>query len=125
MNTNFEETLNKITEFLKNETKTETVIGEQFKLGDFDCVPVMRVGLGFGFGEGEGEDTKKQAHGGGSGAGAGFGMEPMGFLATRGEDITFIPTKHASGLTVALEKLPDVLSKYFDSNKKGDTASSN
>lgn len=124
MNTNFDEILVKITDFLKNETKTETVIGQQFKLGEFDCVPVMRVGLGFGFGEGEGESEKEKAHGGGSGAGAGFGMEPMGFLATKGGEITFVPTKHARGLTVALEKLPDVLSKYFESTKK-ETASAN
>ncbi|MDX2246030.1 MAG: spore germination protein GerW family protein [Bacteroidia bacterium] len=124
MNTNFDDLLSKITEFLKNETKTETVIGEQFKLGEYECIPVMRVGLGFGFGEGEGED-KKTAHGMGGGAGAGFGMEPMGFLATRGSEITFVPTRHARGLTVALEKLPDVLAKYFDSTKKPEKISVN
>lgn len=122
MITNFDEVLSKITEFLKNEAKTETVIGQQFQLSEFQCVPVMRVGVGFGFGGGEGQDEKKQAQGTGSGAGAGFGMEPMGFLATRGGEITFVPTKSASGLSVALEKIPDLFGKYFEANKKQEKA---
>ena len=48
MTINFEEMLPKITEFLKSEAKTETVVGAQFQLGEFSCVPVIRVGMGFG-----------------------------------------------------------------------------
>ena len=38
-------TIEKITEFLKSETKTETIIGKEFKLGEFSCVPVMGLAL--------------------------------------------------------------------------------
>ena len=31
----FEELLKQITEFIRTEAKTETVVGEQFKLGEF------------------------------------------------------------------------------------------
>ncbi|MBL7825593.1 MAG: GerW family sporulation protein [Saprospiraceae bacterium] len=112
MTTNFEEVLTKVTDFLKSEAQTETVIGKEFTLGEFTCVPVIRVGLGFGYGGGEAEDDKK-AHGGGSGAGAGIGIEPMGFLVARGAEINFVPSRNSKGLAAAFEKLPDILDKYL------------
>ena len=54
----FEELLKQITEFIRTEAKTETVVGEQFKLGEFICVPVIKIGMGFGSGEGEGIEKK-------------------------------------------------------------------
>jgi uncharacterized spore protein YtfJ len=125
MKESFDEVLGKVTDFLKNETKTETVIGQTFELGEFKCVPVIRVGMGFGFGGGEGEgDAPSKGHGkgGGSGTGAGMGVEPMGFLVTRGDQISFIPTRSSKGLTAAFEKVPELLEKYFE---KKETAQAN
>ena len=42
---NLNEVLGKMTEFLKSEAMTETIIGQQFKLGEFTSVPVMSIGL--------------------------------------------------------------------------------
>jgi len=120
MQANFDEVLVKVTDFLKSEAKTETVIGKEFKLGEFTCVPVIRMGLGFGYGGGEGEDEKK-AHGGGSGAGAGIGIEPLGFLVTRGAEISFVPSKTSKGLSAAFEKMPDVLEKFLGAKEKTST----
>ena len=122
MNTQFDEVISKVTEFLKDEAKTETVVGNQFKLGEFTCVPVIRLGLGFGFGGGEGEgDNPKtgKGKGEGSGAGAGTGIEPLGFLVTRGDEISFISTKSNKGLSALIEKAPDLLSKYFEKKENG------
>jgi len=123
MNTQFEEVITKVTEFLKGEAKTETVVGSQFQLGEFTCVPVIRVGLGFGFGGGEGEgDAPKngKGKGEGTGAGAGTGIDPVGFLVTRGGEINFISTKSNKGLNALLEKTPDILSKYFGKSEKAE-----
>ena len=119
MNTQFDEVISKVTDFLKGEAKTETVVGNQFQLGEFTCVPVIRIGMGFGFGGGEGQgDTPKngQGKGEGSGAGAGTGIEPLGFLVTRGSEISFVSTKSNKGLNALFEKTPDILSTFF--NKK-------
>lgn len=113
MKTNFDDVLSKVTQFLQGEAKTETVIGKEFKLGEFTCVPVIRVGLGFGYGGGEGGDAK-QGRGEGSGAGAGMGVQPIGFLVTRGSDISFIPAQNSKGLTAAFEKVPDLIEKYLE-----------
>jgi uncharacterized spore protein YtfJ len=114
-----EDVLSKVTDFIKSEAKTETVMGKEFKLGEFICVPVIRLGMGFGYGGGEGggDTPQVKGHGEGSGAGAGMGIEPVGFLATRGSEITFIPARNTKGLSAAFEKLPDLLEKLMASKK--------
>jgi hypothetical protein len=42
---NFEETVKQLTDFMKTEAKTETVIGQTFQLGEFSCVPVIKFGM--------------------------------------------------------------------------------
>lgn len=110
MDLHFEELLGKITEFMKTEANTETVVGEPFELGEFKCVPVIRVGMGFGSGGGEGTEVKK-GKGQGGGAGAGMGIEPIGFLVTKEDHISFLPAGKSSGLAAAFEKVPDLIEK--------------
>lgn len=118
---NFEETVKQLTEFLKTEAKTETVVGQPFQLGEFTCVPVIRFGLGLGYGGGEGkgsQQNKGNGEGTGGGAGGGLGLDPIGFLVTRGDHISFIPTHNSKGLSAAFEKLPEALGKIFDKKKE-------
>ncbi len=117
MKENFDEVLGKVTDFLRTEAKTETVIGKEFLLGEFTCVPVIRMGLGFGYGGGEGT-APKEGRGEGSGAGAGIGIEPLGFLVTRGPEISFVPAKNSKGLSAAFEKMPDVLEKFLSKKEE-------
>ena len=121
--TNLNDMLGKMSEFLKSEAKTETIIGQQFKLGEFTCVPVMSIGLGFGGGGGEGKGNAKNAgegEGTGAGGGAGMGMGPVGFLVTHGSEIQFIPTRASKGLGAAFEKIPDLLEKFLSKKKEAE-----
>ena len=116
----FSELLDKITTFIESEANTKTVIGEPFKLGEFDCVPVIRIGIGFGSGGGGG-NAPKNAQGEGGGAGAGMGIEPIGFLVTKDEEISFLGVnKSSKGMAAAFEKVPDLVEKFI--NKKKETA---
>jgi uncharacterized spore protein YtfJ len=118
MELHFEEFLGKITEFIKTEANTETVVGEQFQLGEFKCVPVIKVGMGFGSGGGEGMESKEKK-GQGIGAGAGVGIEPIGFLVTHKDQISFLEAGKSHGLAAAFEKVPELIEKYVDlQNKK-------
>lgn len=121
MTTSINEVLTNVTEFLRSEAKTNTVVGQPFQLGNYSCVPVIRIGMGFGFGGGEGGDTK-QGHGEGSGAGAGYGIEPIGFLVTQGDQIQFVGTKQSKGLSEVFDKLPDVLEKFMSRKPQPDSA---
>lgn len=121
MSVNLDESVKQLTDFLKSEAKTETVVGQSFQLGEFTCVPVIRFGMGLGYGGGEGKGVqpgKGNGEGVGGGAGGGLGLDPIGFLATRGDQISFIPTHSSKGLSAAFEKLPDVLEKMFDKKKE-------
>jgi len=119
---NLNEMLGKVTEFLRSEAKTETIVGAQFKLGEYTCVPVMSIGLGFGGGSGEGKGNAKgnqvaEGEGKGTGGGAGIGMGPVGFLVTRGDEIQFISARSSKGISAAFEKIPDLLDKFIDKKK--------
>ena len=116
MKINLEELLPKMTEFLKSEAKTDTVIGKQFQLGEFSCLPVIRQGMGFASGEGEG-DAPKQGRGEGLGLGGGIGIEPIGFLVSRGTEISFISTRTKGGLSSAFDKAPELLEKFLEQQK--------
>lgn len=117
---NLDETVKQLTDFLKTEAKTETVIGQSFQLGEFTCIPVIKFGLGLGYGSGEGHGEasgKGKGEGFGGGAGGGMGVEPIGFLTTRGDQISFIPTRTSKGLSAAFEKVPDLLEKMMDKKR--------
>jgi uncharacterized spore protein YtfJ len=118
MEFNLEEMLNKVLEQLTAAAKTETVVGEPFKLGDFTCVPVIKIGMGFGSGAGGAEDDKKGGKGGG--AGAGIGMEPMGFLVSKGDEISMISVSRSKGLQSIFEKVPDLVEKLIQIKKDKD-----
>lgn len=117
MELHFEELLGKITDFIRSEAKTETIVGEQFELGNFKCVPVIKVGMGFGSGGGVGGVTKG-SRGEGMGAGAGVGIEPIGFLVTRDNDISFLPAGKTSGIAAVFEKVPDLMDKIAKNKAK-------
>jgi uncharacterized spore protein YtfJ len=113
MEVNFESMFQKMADFIQKEAKTETVIGEAFTLGEFSCVPVVRVGFGIGSGGGTG-DTPKTGKGEGGGAGGGMGIDPIGFLVSRGDQISFISTHQSKGLSAVFEKVPDLLAKMTE-----------
>jgi uncharacterized spore protein YtfJ len=122
MKTNYEELLNKVTEFIKTEARTHTIVGDMFELGEFKCIPVIRVGMGFGTGEGEGDADKAHTHGEGGGVLAGVGVQPIGFLVTKGDKIEFIHVKSSRGLTTAFEKVPELIEKFLETRKKEEVA---
>ena len=117
MEVNFEALLQRLTVFIQKEAKTETVIGEAFTLGEFSCVPIVRVGMGFASGGGTG-DAPKTGKGEGGGAGGGIGIDPIGFLVTRGDQISFISTAQSKGLAAVFEKVPDLLMKFSQKKEK-------
>jgi len=118
MDINIEALLHKVSEHVKSLASTETVLGEEFKLGEFTCRPVIKVGTGFGSGTGSGIDPKTKNQGSGGGAGAGIGVVPLGFLVTKGDEISFIPSDKKTALSSLLDKVPDLVEKVADMKNK-------
>jgi uncharacterized spore protein YtfJ len=118
MDIKIEALLDKVSEHVKSLASTETVLGEEFKLGEFTCRPVIKVGTGFGSGVGSGTDPKTKNQGSGGGAGAGIGVVPLGFLVTKGDEISFIPSDKKTALSSLLDKVPDLVEKVVEMKNK-------
>lgn len=118
MEINVEELLNKVSEQVKSFAKTDVVIGEEFQMGEYTCKPVIKVGTGFGSGVGADNRSKGGSKGESGGAGAGIGVIPVGFLVTKGDEISFISADRKSGLSSLLEKVPDLVEKVADMKEK-------
>jgi len=117
MDLHFDELLSQITDFIKTEAKTETVVGDQFELGEFKCVPVIKVGMGFGSGGGEGIEPKNHK-GQGMGGGGGVGIQPIGFLVTKGEEISFLAAGKTRGLAAIFDRVPDLIETIAKNRRK-------
>ncbi|MCB9293556.1 MAG: hypothetical protein H6559_10615 [Lewinellaceae bacterium] len=81
-----------------------------------DCRCGVGFSIAFGSGGGEG-DAPQQGHGEGMGLGGGIGIEPIGFLVSRGAEISFISTRAKGGLSSAFEKAPELLDKFLQQQK--------
>jgi uncharacterized spore protein YtfJ len=114
MEIKIDELLDKLSEHVKSIANTETVLGEEFKLGEFSCSPVIKLGTGFGSGTGTNDDPKSKCKGSGGGAGAGIGIIPLGFLTSRGSEISFIPVDKKTALSTLFEKVPDLVEKMAE-----------
>ena len=117
MDINIENLLDKVSEHVKSLASTETILGEEFTLGEFTCRPVIKVGTGFGSGAGSGNDPKSNK-GEGGGAGAGIGITPLGFLTTKGDQIYFIPSDKKTPLSSLIDKVPDLVEKVAEMKNK-------
>lgn len=117
MELKFDQILEKLTDLIKSEVKTETVIGSPFTLGEYTCVPIIKVGMGLGSGGGGGE-SEKMGTGTGAGGGAALGIQPIGFLVSRGSEITVLNVGRGSALSSMFDKVPDMLEKYMERKGK-------
>ena len=114
MEIKIDELLDKLSEHVQSIANTETVVGEEFKIGEFTCKPVIKLGTGFGSGAATGDDPKGKNMGSGGGAGAGIGIVPLGFLATKGNEISFIRVDKKTALSTLFEKVPDLVEKIAE-----------
>ena len=117
MDINIENLLDKVSDHVKTLASTDTILGEEFTLGEFTCRPVIKVGTGFGSGAGEGNDPKSNKGAGGA-AGAGIGITPLGFLTTKGDEIYFIPSDKKTALSSLIDKVPDLVEKVAEMKNK-------
>ncbi len=120
MDIKIDELLDKLSGHVKTLASTETILGDEFTLGEYSCRPVIKVGTGYGSAAGDGTDPKSKNKGVGAGAAAGIGITPVGFLVARGEEISFIPSDKRSALSAILEKVPDLVEKVAEMKNQED-----
>ena len=105
------EIIGKLMEELRSVARTETILGQEIKVGEYSLIPVSRVSLGLGAGGGQGSDNKKTGEGGGGGGGV--VVTPIAFIVSKGEDISFHALKPGGFLDSFFEQLPSVAEKIM------------
>jgi uncharacterized spore protein YtfJ len=118
------EIIGKLMDELKTVAKTETILGQEIKVGEFTLIPVSRISLGVGAGGGKGSEKQKEGEGGGGGGGV--CITPVAFIVIKGGEISFHGIKRGGTLDGFFEHLPDltekILAKAQEAEVKGKEA---
>jgi len=97
-------------EGFKGVAKTETIVGEGIKAGDFTVLPVSKISLGIGAGAGT-EQIKTSGGSGGAGGG-GICVEPIAFLVIKEGEVTILNLRRMPAMVEALfGKIPEMMEK--------------
>lgn len=102
----------------KTIASTTTVVGDEFKLGEYTVIPVTRVTLGCGAGSGGRKGSDASAGEGGGGGGGGVRIDPLAFLVSRGDYISLIPIGKKRTLESLFEKVPELIEKLSAQKRK-------
>jgi len=96
-------------EGFKAVAKTETIVGEGIKAGEFTVLPVSKISLGIGAGAGS-EQIKTS--GGSGGAGGGGIWEPIAFLVIKDGEVSILNLRRgAAMLETFFGRIPDMVEK--------------
>ena len=102
--------------------KTDTIVGEGIKAGEFTVLPVSKITLGIGAGAGT-EQIKASGGSGGAGGG-GICVEPIAFLVMKEGEVSILNLRRMPAMVEAFfGKIPDMLEKAINivkGKKKGE-----
>jgi uncharacterized spore protein YtfJ len=102
--------------------KTETIVGEGIKAGEYTVLPISKISLGIGAGAGT-EQIKTSGGSGGAGGG-GICVEPVAFLVIKGEEVSILNLRRGPAMIESFfGKFPDMVEKAVNivkGKKKGD-----
>jgi uncharacterized spore protein YtfJ len=99
--------------------KTEAVIGNEMKVGEFTIVPVSKISVGVGGGGSSGEAHRK-GKAPGAGAGGGVRVEPVAFLVAREDKISLLSVTKGGVLKGIFESIPELITRLKEMKKKGE-----
>ncbi|MCL4503458.1 MAG: sporulation protein [Deltaproteobacteria bacterium] len=114
------EIIGKLMDELRTVAKTETILGNEIKVGDFTLIPVSKISLGFGAGGGKGTDPKREGEGGGGGGGV--CVTPVAFVVIKGGEISFHGIKRGGTLSTLFEQLPELAEKFWRKEPEAETS---
>ncbi len=100
-------------EGFKEVSKTETIIGEGIKAGEYTVLPVSKISLGIG--AGAGNEQIKTMGGSGGGGGGGICIEPIAFLVVKGDEVSILNLRRVPATVEAFfGKVPDMVEKAMN-----------
>jgi len=116
------ELIKTLLEGFKAVAKTETIIGEGIKAGEFTILPVSKISLGIGAGAGT-EQIKTTGGSGGAGGG-GICVDPIAFLVIKDGEVSVLNLRRLLAMVEAFfGKIPELMEKAVNiikGKKKGE-----
>jgi len=104
------ELIKTLLEGFKAVAKTETIVGEGIKAGDYIVFPVSKISLGIGAGAGT-EQIKTSGGSGGAGGG-GICVEPIAFLLVKEGEVSILNLRRMPAMVESFfGKIPDMVEK--------------
>ncbi len=95
--------------------KTETIVGEGIKAGEFTVLPVSKISLGIGAGAGAKTEQTKTSGGSGGAGGGRICVEPIAFLVIKDGEVSVLNLRRMPAMIEALfGKFPDMVEKTVD-----------
>ncbi|MBQ2888744.1 MAG: sporulation protein YtfJ [Firmicutes bacterium] len=88
-----------------------TVVGQPIMAGELLIVPISRVSMGFVAGGGEYTAKQQEDPAFGGGSGGGMSVNPVGFFASSGGNLRYIPVNGQEPLDKLVDMTPDLLDK--------------
>lgn len=90
--------------------KSQTIVGQEIKIGDVTIIPLASISFSLGSGGGSGSDNKGD---GGEGGGAGIAAKatPTALLVINGENVNMMPIRKGNSFESLLESIPSLVEK--------------
>ncbi len=105
------ENMNVLFEKFEKFIKSQTIIGQEIKIGEVTIIPIASVTLAIGGGGGN--------ESAGDGAGIAAKATPTALLVVTGSDVKLIPIRKGSSFESLLENVPNLIEKIAEkSNEK-------
>jgi uncharacterized spore protein YtfJ len=109
-------------EGFKAVAKTETIVGEGVKAGEFTILPISKVSLGIG--AGAGTEQLKTTGGSGGAGGGGICVDPIAFLVVKEGEVSILNLRRMPAMIESfIGKIPDMVEKAVNivkGKKKGE-----
>ncbi|MBI9013698.1 MAG: sporulation protein [Clostridiales bacterium] len=104
---NIQENVNVLFERFEQFIKSQTIVGQEIKIGNVTIIPLANISFGIGAGGGTGKDTE------GSGGGSGICAKatPTALLVVNGDDVNLVPIRKGSSFESLIESVPALIDK--------------
>jgi len=114
---NINENVNVLFDKFEQFIKSQTIVGQEIKVGNVTIIPLASISFGIGAGGGDG--TANESAGGGSGICA--KATPTALLVVNGDDVNLVPIRKGSSFESLIESVPALIDKIKSMDNKEET----
>lgn len=105
------ENINALFEKFEQFIKSQTIVGEEIKVGNVTIIPLASISFGLGAGSG---GSSNDGSGSGSGSGICAKATPQALLVIHDDNVNLLPIRKGSSFEALLDSVPALIDKIKD-----------